>query len=151
MPDELRIYHRYMPHWRLHGAIYFVTWCLDRGQQPLTVIERDRLAQVLRHFDRIRYELGAYVVMNDHVHVLLQPHPAFALERIMHSWKSYSAALMRGAQRTGRIWQREYYDRIVRNEAELRDKVEYIRTNPQRRWPGIDEYPWVWCRYDVIG
>ena len=144
------MYRRSLPHWRLDDAIYFVTWRLEQDQSPLTTIERQRLADVLRHFDQARYQLLAYVVMNDHVHVLVKPDGLFTLERIVHSWKSYSGRNMHDGQRSGRVWQREYFDRIVRDEAELRARLAYILDNPERRWPGVGQYPWVWCRGDLL-
>jgi len=150
-PTHLHIYHRFLPHWRLDGAVYFVTWRLERDQQSLTVSERDQLAEILRKFDGGRYDLFAYVVMNDHVHALVQPHAAFPLERVIHSWKSYSTWLLQRGFRHGRIWQREYYDRIIRTESDFEEKVCYILGNPARRWPGIEGYPWAWCREDGVG
>src|SRR5215470_13599369 len=137
MPSQIRIYRRFMPHWRIDGAIYFVTWRLEQDQPALTTIERERLACVLRHFDHTRYELFAYVVVDDHVHVLVKPNDGYSLERILQSWKSYSGRNMHDGQRRAPVWQRKYYDRIVRNDAELRAWLEYIVGNPERRWPGV--------------
>lgn len=96
-----------------------------------------------RHTQRCR--LIALVVMDDHVHVLFGTHPGISLDRLQHSWKSYSAhRLQREHRRHGRIWQEEAWDRIVRNETELWRESRYIQSNPQRRWPWIVEYPWVW-------
>jgi hypothetical protein len=39
------------------------------------------------------------------------------------------------------VWQHEAYDRIVRNEVELKRFSRYILENPVRRWPGLDYYP----------
>ena len=97
--DDLHVYRRKLPHWRLADSTYFVTWRLPSDRPSLTVLERDQVANVLRAFAGQRYELLAYVVMNDHVHVVVQPHPGYALEKLMHTWKSYSARLL---QRGGR-------------------------------------------------
>ena len=147
--SPLRIYHRLLPHWRIDDAVYVVTWRLHSTQPRLAVLEREQLGEILRKFDRRRYELFAYVVMDDHVHALLQSHGAYPLEQIIHSWKSYSAWLFqRNSSRRGKIWQREYHDRLIRTQADFDEKVGYILDNPYRRWPGIDVYPWAWCRED---
>jgi REP element-mobilizing transposase RayT len=73
MTDDLSIYRRRLPHWRIEGAIYFVTWRVARDASELAGTERDVVVSVLKHFNRARYVLFAYVVMNDHVHVLVQP------------------------------------------------------------------------------
>jgi hypothetical protein len=48
------------------------------------------------------------------------------------------------------IWQEEYFDRIVRDEKEFLDKVQYILNNPLKRWPEMEGYPWVWVKKDLI-
>ena len=150
-PPATHIYRRFLPHWRIDGAVYVVTWRLHQDQVRLSVLERQQVAEMLHRFDGDRYELFAYVVMDDHVHALLQPHVEFPLEGIVHSWKSYSAWLFQRGHRQGRVWQREYYDRIVRSRTDFDEKLRYILDNPYRRWPGIEEYPWAWSRHDAAG
>jgi REP-associated tyrosine transposase len=150
MSDGIREYRRFLPHWRMEGAIYFVTWRLNPGQHPLTAGERTRVATALQHFNGERYTLFAYVVMDDHVHLVVEPLHGVRLERLVHSWKSYTAARMQRGDRKGRVWQREYFDRIIRDDTEFNAKVEYVLDNPYQRWPGIDHYPWTWCRRDLI-
>jgi REP element-mobilizing transposase RayT len=128
--------------------VYFVTWRLASNQPPLTVFERDHVAETIRHFADSRYELFAYVVMDDHVHALVEPHRDHDLERLLHSWKSFSAHSIRRA--AAPLWQREYFDRIVRDEQEFDALVQYIVQNPYNRWPGVTAYPWVWCRGDLL-
>jgi len=149
MADGVHMYRRFPPHWRADGAVYFVTWRLRSGVAPLTVLERDQIAQVLRYFDGDRFELFAYVVMNDHVHVLVRPRRDVALERTVHSWKSYSTAVLNCGGRAGKVWQRECYDHVIRGNKDFNQKLGYIMANPYRRWPGIENYPWVWCREDL--
>ena len=88
--------------------------------------------------------------MNDHVHVVAEPYAGHRLTTIIQSWKSYAAyRLQAGCGRKGSIWQDEYFDRIIRDDAELAAKLEYIRTNPEKRWPGVGEYAWMWtCEAD---
>ena len=150
MPD-LEIYRRRLPHWRVDGATYFVTWRLDASVPDLHAAERGQILSALLHFNGIRYELYAAVVMNDHVHALVEPAPRFPLEDIVHSWKSFTAHQFRKSGRTGRIWQPEYWDRAIRNELELDEKLAYIASNPFQRWPGIDGYPWIWIAPEGTG
>ena len=136
-----------MPHWRLDGSIYFVTWRLQNSQKELTRIEREIIVSTLKHFDGQRFEVLAYVVMPDHVHVLVRPYEGYLLHELVHSWKSYTAnRLQRVAGRRGRIWQEDYFDRIMRDEAEFIEKAQYILNNPLKIEPQIDAYPWVWVK-----
>jgi putative transposase len=140
----LTIYRRKLPHWRLAGAIYFVTWRIAKHQPPLGSEERTVVVTTIRHFENQRYRLPAYVVMDDHVHVLVLPVDGFALQRIVHSWKSFSAMQLANASgRIAPVWQREYLDRIVRDQEELMQKAQYILGNPLKRWPHLQEYPWM--------
>ena len=105
------------------------------------------MSAAIRKFDGQRYELAAYVVMDDHAHVLLTPLPPFELGAILHSWKSFTARQMQHEhKRVGQVWQDEYFDRIMRGEHEFRQKAEYIVGNPTRRWPEVRNYSWVWPR-----
>ena len=108
---------------------------LDQGHGEC-ILKRSDLAEILvnalRHFDRDRYVLDAFVVMPNHVHVLFQPAKGQALADILHSWKSFSAkAINRQVGRTGRVWQDESYDRIVRDWNELVRYRDYIARNPE--------------------
>ncbi|MGH7703956.1 MAG: transposase [Gemmatimonadales bacterium] len=138
-------YRRRLPHWRLSGATYFVTWRLHRQQMDLEPFERTLVEEALRHFDAVRYQLFGYVVMNDHVHVLLSLLGDHELAGILHSWKSFTAHELRKISgRSAPVWQDEAHDRIVRDEREQRIKLNYILNNPRRRWPSIERYPWMW-------
>ena len=139
-------YRRKLPHWRLQGSVYFVTWRLAKIQPVLCPEERDLVADSIRYFDGRRYKLLAYVIRDDHVHVLALPFEENSLEYILHSWKSFTAKRLRGFwKRSSPVWQDEYFDRIVRDEAELIEKTQYVMGNPSKRWPEIEDYPWVWC------
>ncbi|WP_194722828.1 hypothetical protein [Noviherbaspirillum malthae] len=62
----------------------------------------------------------------------------------MHSWKSFTAnRLQREHGRVGAVWQQESFDRIVRDEAEWLEKIQYIMNNPLKRWPELKTYQWV--------
>ena len=138
-----------MTHWRLTGSVYFATWQLKKAQRELTSNERDVIVSALKYFDAKHYDLIGYVVMDDHVHVLVTPFDNYPLEKIVHSWKSYTAhKLQRESGRQGKIWQEEYFDHIIRDENEFLEKAQYILTNPLKTWPEIEEYEWVWIKME---
>ena len=137
-------YRRRLPHWRQDGATYFVTWRIAEGAPGLDDDERDLVFEALGHFDGARYDLHARVVMNDHVHVLVTPRAPWHLSQLLHTWKSFTAhAIQKRGRRHGRFWQDEYFDRIVRNEVELLQKLHYIEENPARRFEIEGRYPWL--------
>jgi REP element-mobilizing transposase RayT len=143
--DSVDRHRRKLPHWHGPGAAYFVTWSLARRQRVMVPSERDLVADTIRHFEGTRYSLTAWVVMDDHAHAIVQPEPAWPLPKIMHSWKSFTAhELVKRFGRLAPVWLPESYDRLVRNEAERLKFARYIVRNPQRRWPGLESYRWVW-------
>ncbi|MCC6361727.1 MAG: transposase [Phycisphaerales bacterium] len=148
---EFEGYRRRLPHWRLDGATYFLTWRVFPGQHDLTPEERTFVAGALRFFDGTRYSLYAYVVMNDHVHVLVAPQADWKLEQLTHTWKSFTTnQLQKGkagaVPRKRALWQDETFDRIVRDSSEFYEKLYYILNNPFKRWPEISVYQWTWAQ-----
>lgn len=101
----------------------------------------DAVAQALTHFDGVRYQLYAWAVMPNHVHAVVQPLGEWTLDAITHSWKSWSANRANAVlERTGRFWQRESYDRVVRDEEELARTIEYVEGNPGKA--GLTNWRW---------
>jgi putative transposase len=71
--------------------------------------------------------------MPNHVHTLFTPEAGWTLSRISHSWKSYTAnECNRLLARKGEFWQREPFDRYIRNEQHYENAVRYIEYNPGR-------------------
>ena len=114
---------------------------LDRGHGECLLRDaraRDIVEKALRHFDGQRYTLDAWVIMPNHVHVILQPADGQELSDILHSWKSFTARRVNEAlDRSGPFWQDENFDRIVRDLEELERTRTYIRNNPEKA--GLDE------------
>ena len=87
------------------------------------------------HADGTRYRLLAWCVMPNHVHVLIRPHAALA--EIVRAWKSYTGrwAMAHNAELELGVpgktfWQREYWDRFIRDENHLHQTIDYIHHNP---------------------
>lgn len=81
--------------------------------------------------------------MDDHVHVLAGFTFEIPAARIVHSWKSITAHLLSNEGRFAPPWQPEYCQRWISSPALIRICASYIRNNPQRKWPGIENYPWI--------
>ncbi len=128
-PWMVEIEHEY--HERFSGAIE--RW-LDAGHGECWIRRPECaavVAQTLRHFDGERVGMIASVVMPNHVHAVFVQNPAWPLEVILRSWKGFSArAMNKLLGRAGHVWQRDYFDRLVRDEAHFRNCVRYVRRNP---------------------
>ncbi|MEA3222567.1 MAG: type ISP restriction/modification enzyme [Thermodesulfobacteriota bacterium] len=137
--NDLQITRRHLPHWTLKDATYFVTFRTAQGDLS---IEEQKL--VLKHIIEGNgkfYTLIAAIVMPDHVHLLLTPKEEYNLSRIMRGIKGASARqlnLKRGT--SGSIWQEESFDRIIRDQNELNEKMNYMLNNPVKR--ALTESPW---------
>jgi len=71
--------------------------------------------------------------MPNHVHAAFVLNLAWLLENIILSWKGFTARHINALiGRTGTVWQRDYFDRLVRNAKHLANCIRYIRRNPQK-------------------
>jgi len=88
------------------------------------------IENALLHFDAQRYRLHAWVIMPNHVHVLVTP-LGETLSDIVQAWKSFSARRVNAVlDRRGVFWAPEYFDRAVRDGEHYASVVEYIAMNP---------------------
>jgi putative transposase len=132
--QDLLIRRRQLPHWQVGGSIYFVTFRSQRGPLPPVAL-RQVCSHILYDHGK-RYDLLFGVVMPDHVHVIFQPRAKepgtwFDLAEIMKGLKGASARRINQLLGThGTVWQDESYDRIIRDDQELEEKLSYMHQNP---------------------
>lgn len=85
----------------------------------------------LLHFDGQRYHLLAWVIMPNHVHLLVEQREGYPLGQVVHSWKSFTAHKANNLlQRSRDFWFRDFYDRFIRNREHLARSIDYIHYNP---------------------
>jgi leucyl-tRNA synthetase len=112
--------------------------CLLKQPEP-----RDVVRSALHHFDEQRYSLDAYVIMPNHVHVLVTLKEGEEISKILHSWKSFTAKeinKLTGAE--GAVWQDETFDRIIRSSEHEQFVRDYIWKNPARAGLGEEKFAW---------
>ena len=104
------------------------------------------VANALRFFEKQRYTLPAWVVMPNHVHVVVRPEPPHTLSAILKSWKSYTAVHgNRLLNREGRpFWQSESYDHCCRDDDDRARCCAYTTLNPvnARLCARPEDWPW---------
>jgi REP element-mobilizing transposase RayT len=104
------------------------------------------IAEAIRYRDwRLRhYDLHAFVVMPNHVHLLMTP--LISVSKVMHSLKRFTAMeANKILGLTGQpFWQDESYDRLVRSDTEFDRITRYIETNPVKAGLAATpaEFPW---------
>ncbi|MBQ6818623.1 MAG: transposase [Clostridia bacterium] len=134
-----------------NGA-YFVTVCTHNRQQLLSRIVGEGLCalpqvqstpvgqmveQAILHIDHAHpsCSVACYVIMPDHIHLLLQlqsnekmgGHRGPPLQTIIGNFKSYTTHCFHG-----KLWQRSFYDHVIRNEQDYQEAYTYIQHNPTR-------------------
>ena len=117
---------------------------LDRGMGACLLRSTElarTVADSLLHFDGDRYQMGDFVVMPNHVHLLVCLTAETAIEAQCYSWKKYSATRINpGSGRTGRFWQEESFDHLVRTPEQLDAIRRYIAANPRHAGLAPGEY-----------
>jgi len=108
---------------------------LDKGMGAC-VLRRPELngivADSLRHFDGDRYHLGDFVVMPNHVHLIVCLLGATEIEAQCTSWKHFTARqINRMLGSRGRFWQEESFDHLIRSAEQFAAIQRYIAENPR--------------------
>ncbi|MDZ4818622.1 MAG: transposase [Planctomycetota bacterium] len=99
------------------------------------------VADALQHFDGDRYQLGDFVVMPNHVHLLVSFISAEAMQQQCDSWLHYTARqinLLTGE--SGKFWQQEPFDHLVRSVEQYEWLRKYIADNPSKAGLGVGQY-----------
>ena len=121
---------------------------LDVGKANLWLQNSD-IAQMVQdnllYFDAQRYKLCAWVVMPNHVHILIKVEPQWSLSTIIHAWKSYTAKQAnRLLNRQGKFWQEDYYDRYIRDLQHYKATINYIEANPIKAKLCLNKEDWLY-------
>ena len=133
-----------MPHGLIRyehtGSFHFLTFsCYHRLQHLGAAAARDLFEEALERVrQRYRFVVAGYVVMPEHVHLLIGEPVSDTVSSVIHALKLSVA--MRCAERP--FWQARYYDFLVHNEDKRVEKLRYIHRNPVRR--GLVEAPELW-------
>jgi REP element-mobilizing transposase RayT len=105
----------------------------------------DMVAGALQFFEGRRYRQFAWCLMPNHVHAVFRPLPNWSLEKILHSWKSFTAKeANKLLNRVGDFWEPEYFDHLIRSEEEFYRYIQYVASNPIKA--GLKDWKWVWAR-----
>ena len=134
------------------GRSHFVTFsCYHRQPYFSTSDLFDLFVHTLEEMRR-RFEMciHGYVVMPEHVHLLLNEPPQTTLADAIHYLKlsfAKRARALRAPEQNGSFWQKRYYDRNVRDYHEFMIKLRYLHRNPVKRGLVTDAESWPWSSY----
>ena len=147
---------------------YFLTLCLETRSDRFGLIDADGVlilndsgrmvfdawSDIPKRFSRV--ELDAFVVMPDHLHgiVSLLPNGISDLASVVRWFKivttkrfGIGVSQKNWPPYRGHLWQRSFYDHVVRNEADLNRCREYIDSIQVGGWNGTDHESRIWGGY----
>jgi REP element-mobilizing transposase RayT len=108
--------------------------------------------QILIEADGRDYQMQAWAVMPNHVHVVVDVWEE-PLTKLILNWKGKSSRLANlKLRRTGQFWQEDYYDTVIRDAAHLKRAIRYIEQNPAKAFLAKTAREWPWssaCRRDA--
>ena len=121
---------------------------LDAGHGEC-LLQDPRIAKIVEDsflfYHGKRYLLHSWVIMPNHIHLLVQILPSYMLSAVIQGWKSITSRQINQLLcREGTVWQRDYWDRYVRNEKHYERALAYIHENPVKA--GLtscaEDWPW---------
>ena len=126
---------------------YFITACAHMQQN---LFQRDQVAELMvatffKYRDAGEFDLHEYVVMPNHIHLLLSIDDQQRLSRVIQLIKGgFSHCLRENGIAFRAVWEQRYYERRVRDENELAEFSHYIRQNPVRKGlvERAEDYPY---------
>jgi len=118
------------------------------------VLRRPELAEIvgksLLHFDGDRYSMGDFIVMPNHVHMLVCFPGEDQLKSQCKSWKRFTATqINQRLNRRGEFWQAESFDHLVRSPEAFENYRQYIANNP--KWAKLKEGEYLYYRAEKCG
>ena len=175
-------YSRFLPHYDSNGKYQMITYRLNDSvpKDVVGLINNDRrkleikldsclgscllgkpeYAEVVienwKHFHNVRYDLIAYVVMPNHVHLLIKTKNDWDLSKIVYSWKSFTAKSILSKERKinpdfnmESLWAREYCDRFIRDGNHYLNAIQYILNNPVKARLAQSQDQWPFSGYNT--
>ena len=131
-------YSRYVPlrlkRFHQSGLTHYITFCCSHRNPGFLSPEAKQVFELA--LERIRRNYGlrvyAYVVMPEHVHLLVSEPTRSTLDVAIKSLKQGVARRLIAEGET-HFWQKRYYDFNIRGAAQFSEKLKYIHRNPVKR------------------
>jgi REP element-mobilizing transposase RayT len=147
-------YRRRLPHYQPDHKIFFFTFCTHKRWRMPERARQIVLDACLRG-NGVLFDLLAVVVMPNHVHLALVPKAltdgTVFVSKILQTIKGASAhRINRELGPHGSVCQQESFDRALRREGDVGQKIDYMLENPLRAGLVRNplDYPWIWRKVD---
>jgi REP element-mobilizing transposase RayT len=132
----------------IKNPIFFITACTDDRRNILAnskaaaiLVEEWKTAK-----ERHDWYIGRYVIMPNHIHFFCAPgNEAREMPVFMKFWKEWtSKKIKKECGIEGHVWQREFFDHLLRNEESYAQKWDYVFNNPVRAGLVKEATEWPW-------
>lgn len=152
--NVFKFYHGRLPHWRLPGGLYYLT--LNLYKINLSSEEMKIVYDAILFWNNKKYVVLCFVILTDHVHIICsfgEDEKDDDLSNVMKSIKVYSAnRINKLRKRKGIVWQRDFFNRVLRGDHELKEKINYMWENPMKRelTENTYDYPFWWYNFEYF-
>ena len=138
----------------IDNPVYLITCCVSGRRRILhsesvhAILQDEWNLAPKRH----GWYVGRYVIMPDHVHFFTsQNSEAKSLSKFLQSWKQWTSKRISKERGCGRIWQRQFFDHLLRSEESCSEKWEYVKMNPVRAGLVRDPEDWKYAGFVHYG
>jgi len=123
---------------------YFLTICAREGISPF--LDKDLAEHIVKtllfYSNRKRIRLYGYCVMPDHLHLVLSPAHGLSVSQVVSNLKTYTTRLAKENGLSGKLWQKSFYDHIIRKDESFLKICEYVLANPVRKGLVVKPEEW---------
>jgi putative transposase len=114
-------------------ALHFITFSCFHRLPYLEAAEPKDTVEAVLELTRARHQacIYAYVLMPEHVHLLMNEPPLILVAQFLKALKQITARKLKGKRE--QFWQARYYDRNIRGEEARSEVIRYIHRNPVKR------------------
>ena len=125
-------------------SLHFITFSCFHRLPFLSSPEAKSVTENILEQTRARHQarIYAYVLMPEHVHILINEPPNILLAQLLKALKQQSSRALKGTRT--QFWQTRYYDKNIRGEEPRSEVIQYIHRNPVKRGlvPSPADSPW---------
>jgi REP element-mobilizing transposase RayT len=114
----------------IQNPFFFITICTNRRRK---ILANAKAAEILLEEwksakGRHDWYIGRYVIMPDHVHFFYSPgNEAKDISIFMKCWKEWSSKKLKSTCNVvGHVWQKEFFDHLLRSDESYSEKCEYV-------------------------
>lgn len=132
------------------GGLYHITSRGNNKQQVFcNVKEFDKYLSLIEHYkEKFKFKLYAFVLMINHIHLLLETTQYGCISKIMKPLNQrYAFWHNKTHEKCGHLWEDRFYSRIIDKDSYLLECISYIELNPVRAGLVANPRDYKWSSY----